>query len=38
MAAFNAIFNSGLGRGCAHSQRVRRGSGALTGPGSGPTR
>ncbi|EOY51189.1 Hypothetical protein SLIV_07697 [Streptomyces lividans TK24] len=34
MAAFNAIFNSGLGRGCTYSIRMRRGPGALTGPGS----
>nr|AAB51439.1 ErmSV leader peptide [Streptomyces viridochromogenes] len=34
MAANNAITNSGLGRGCAHSVRMRRGPGALTGPGS----
>ena len=35
--ANNAIINSGLGRGCTHSVRMRRGPGALTGPGS-PTR
>ncbi|MBB5124621.1 hypothetical protein FHS32_001353 [Streptomyces albaduncus] len=34
MAAFNAIFNSGPGRGCTHSIRMRRGPGALTGSGS----
>ncbi|CAM5620229.1 hypothetical protein SVIOM342S_06615 [Streptomyces violaceorubidus] len=34
VAAFNAIFNSGLGRGCTYSIRMRRGPGALTGPGS----
>ncbi|MGX1493340.1 hypothetical protein RKD41_005599 [Streptomyces tendae] len=34
MAANNAITNTGLGRGCAHSVRMRRGPGALTGPGS----
>jgi hypothetical protein len=30
----NAIYISGHGRGCAHAARVRRGPGALTGPGS----
>ncbi|MGX1027214.1 hypothetical protein RKD37_002363 [Streptomyces ambofaciens] len=33
MAAFHAIFDSGLGRGCTHAIRMRRGPGALTGPG-----
>ncbi|MDQ0764722.1 hypothetical protein QFZ32_002278 [Streptomyces canus] len=33
MGAFNAIYISGLGRGCTHSIRMRRGPGALTGPG-----
>lgn len=34
VAANNAIINTGLGRGYAHSVRMRRGPGALTGPGS----
>ncbi|MGC0337013.1 hypothetical protein RKD20_002047 [Streptomyces sp. SLBN-8D4] len=34
MAANNAIHFSGLGRGFTHSVRMRRGPGALTGPGS----
>ncbi|GAT82830.1 hypothetical protein STXM2123_3531 [Streptomyces sp. F-3] len=38
MAAFNAIVVSGLGRGSVYSQRVRRGPGALTGPGSSSIR
>ncbi|MGX1478318.1 UNVERIFIED_CONTAM: hypothetical protein RKD50_007126 [Streptomyces canus] len=33
MGAFNAIYISGLGRGCTHSIRMRRRPGALTGPG-----
>jgi len=33
VGAFNAIYISGLGRGCTHSIRMRRGPGALTGPG-----
>jgi hypothetical protein len=31
VAACNAIINTGLGRGSAHSIRMRRGPGALTG-------
>ncbi|AKZ58852.1 hypothetical protein SAM23877_5807 [Streptomyces ambofaciens ATCC 23877] len=34
VGAFNAIYNSGPGRGCTHSVRMRRGPGALTGPGT----
>ncbi|MGX1134024.1 hypothetical protein RKD49_006214 [Streptomyces glaucescens] len=34
MAAFNAIFNSGHGRGMTYFLRMRRGPGALTGLGS----
>ncbi|CAL9397820.1 hypothetical protein SUDANB145_01400 [Streptomyces sp. enrichment culture] len=36
VAAFNAIFDSGLGRGCTYSLRMRGGLGALTGPGRVP--
>ncbi|PZT68239.1 hypothetical protein DN402_07870 [Streptomyces sp. SW4] len=36
MAANNAIFITGHGRGCTHSIRMRRGPGALTGPGATP--
>jgi hypothetical protein len=34
VAAFNAIFISGPGRSCTYAIRMRRGSGALTGPGA----